>query len=141
MSGGRVYWIDRCLGSEIVPGALRAAGVEVRRYVDVYPDDPAVLDAVWIPEIAGRGWIAVTKDNEIRRNPVEIEALHRAKARHVFLAARKLTGEEQAGCLLEHWRTIDSVVTHKSPPLLVLVTRQNVQWLDGVRWRVAKRKR
>ena len=39
--------------------------------------------------------------------------------------------------MLEHWRTIDSVVAHKSPPLLSLVTRQNVQWLDGMRWRVA----
>jgi hypothetical protein len=141
VGGGRIYWIDRCLGSEIVPAALAAAGIQVRRYVDVYPDDPAVPDAVWIPEIAQRGWIAVTKDNEIRRNPVELAALHRARARHVFLGARKLTGEEQAACLVEHWKTIESVVAHKAAPLLVLVTRQAVQWLDGERWRIAKRKR
>jgi hypothetical protein len=97
VSAGRIYWVDRCLGSEIVPGALRAAGIEVRRYVDVYPDDPRVPDAIWIPEIARRGWIALTKDHEIHRNPVEIEALHRAGARHVFLAARKLTVRSRRG--------------------------------------------
>jgi hypothetical protein len=106
----------------------------------VYPDDPRVPDALWIPQIAANGWIAVTKDNEIRRNPVEIEALHRARARHVFLAARKLTGAEQAQCLIDHWPTIDSVVAHKPAPLLVLVTRQDVHWLDNRRWRIAKRK-
>ena len=52
-----------------------------------------------------------------------------------------MTGEEQAQCLIEHWRTIDSVVANKPAPLLVLVTRQGVQWFDDGRWRIAKRKR
>jgi hypothetical protein len=42
--------------------------------------------------------------------------------------------------MLQHWKTIDSVVASKRAPLIVTVTRL-VQWLDGQTWRVAKRKR
>jgi hypothetical protein len=52
-----------------------------------------------------------------------------------------MRGDEQADCLVHHWRTIDSVVASKPAPLIVTVTRVQVQWLDGQTWRVAKRKR
>ena len=50
----RIYWIDRCLGSEILPAALRVAGIEIRTYADLYPNDPKVSDHVWIPDVAQR---------------------------------------------------------------------------------------
>ena len=37
--------------------------------------------------------------------------------------------------------TIDSVVSSKRAPLIVIVTRAKVQWLDGNDWRVSKHKR
>jgi hypothetical protein len=57
-----VYWIDRCLGAEGVPSALRAIGVRIERYVDTYPTDPRVEDAVWIRQVTARGLVIVTKD-------------------------------------------------------------------------------
>jgi len=136
-----VYWVDRSLGAEIVPKALRAHGINIRTYVEIYPNEPKVRDEVWIPEITERGWVILTKDKEIRREPVEIEALRRVKARYICLSAGKMRGDEQAACLLHHWMTIDSLVINKRAPLLVTVTRTHVQWLDGDAWRVAKRKR
>jgi len=52
-----------------------------------------------------------------------------------------MRGDEQAACLLHHWKTIASVVASKPVPLIATVTRTHVQWLDGDKWRVAKRKR
>lgn len=141
MASATIYWVDRCLGAEIVPGVLRAAGVDVRTYEQLYPDDPRVADHVWIPEVAARGWVILTKDKNIRRSPVEIAAIQNARARYVCLSAARMRGDEQAACLLEHWNTIESVVRHKPAPLIVTVTRGHVQWLDGGSWRVAKRKR
>jgi len=43
--------------------------------------------------------------------------------------------------LLQHWKTIDSVVASKRAPLIVTVTRLQVQWLNGQTWREAKGKR
>lgn len=141
MAAGRVYWVDRCLGSNILPAALRAAGVDTRTYADIYPDDPKIQDSDWIPEVAGRGWVILTKDKNIRRLQVEVQALQQAKARYVCLSSANMTGDAQVDCLLHHWKTIDSVVGSKPAPLIVTVTRANVQWLDGENWRIAKRKR
>ena len=110
-------------------------------YEDLYPGDTTIEDQIWIPEVTARGWVILTKDKNIRRAPVEIEALRNADARYVCLTAGNMRGDEQAACLVQHWKTIDSVVHYKPVPLIASVTRTHVQWLDGDTWRVAKRKR
>jgi hypothetical protein len=136
-----IYWVDRCLGSETVPNALRAAGIELRLYADLYPARPKVPDTEWIPEVACRGWVILTKDKNIRRLPAEVQALRLAQARYICLSATNMRGDEQAACLLQHWKTIASVVASKPVPLIATVTRTHVQWLDGDKWRIAKHKR
>jgi len=44
---------------------------------------PAVLDMDWIPEVAGRGWVIVTRDNRIIENRNEIAAVRENKAKMV----------------------------------------------------------
>jgi hypothetical protein len=88
-------------------------------------------------EVAPSGWRVAASPLW----PVEIGAIQKANARYVCLSAGNLRGDEQADCLLQHWKTIDSVVASKRAPLIVTVTRLHVQWLDGRTWRVAKRKR
>lgn len=83
-----VYWIDRCLGADEVPDALRAIGVAVERYVDTYPTDPRVEDVVWIREITASGLVIVTKDKNIRRDAAERSVLETVGARYVCLAQR-----------------------------------------------------
>lgn len=136
-----VWWIDRCLGARIVPAALRAHGVDVRTYGQLYPSNDDVADVIWIPEVTRRGWVILTKDREIRRNPAELSVLRAANARYVCLSAKNMTGEQQAECLIQHWRTVESVVIHKPAPLIVAINRGGVQWLDGTDWRVARTKR
>lgn len=137
----RTYWIDRALGNR-VPDALAAAGVAIRRYSDTYPTQNDVEDARWIPDIARRGWVIVTKDQNMRRRPDEIEALLTSEAIYVCLAAGNLKGEQQAQLLLEHWRTLDGFIEQRGRgPLIVNVTREGVRWLDDDHWRPVKRKR
>lgn len=135
-----IFWVDRCLGTRVVPEALRDAGVAICTYADLYPHDPEVPDAAWIPEVTARGWIILTKDSAISRNPEELAALRRAKALYVCLAAKKMTGPQQAACLLHHWRTIEGLVTTRKPPVIVKVTGSHVQWHDGTTWRPVKLK-
>ena len=136
-----VYWIDRCLGADEVPDRLRAIGVSVERYIDTYPSDPRVDDQIWIREITARGLVIVTKDKNIRRDPAERAVLEAVGARYVCLASARLTGAQQADCLVSNWRTIDGVVRTRTPPVIVNVTRDGVAWHDGESWRKAKHKR
>jgi len=136
-----IYWVDRCLGTRVVPQALEHAGIEIRRYVDLYPNDAEVDDVVWIPEVTARGWIILTQDRAITRNWAEIEVLRRAKARFIALAAAGLSGPKQAACLLKHWRTVEGLLRTRKPPVIAKVLRSEVQWHDGKTWRRAKAKR
>lgn len=136
-----IFWVDRCLGAHVVPDGLRAAGIAIRTYVDLYPDDDDVADAKWIPEVTARGWIILTKDEAISRNPAEVSVLRRAKAIYVCLAAKGMTAPAQVECLLKHWRTIEGVVASRKPPVIVKVTRSDVRWHDGSEWRAVKHKK
>ena len=93
MADPLIYWVDRCLGKDTVPAALRAAGVSVTTYEDLYPGDTTIEDQIWIPEVTARGWVILTKDKNIRRAPVEIEALRNANARYVCLTAGNMRGD------------------------------------------------
>lgn len=136
-----IFWVDRCLGAHIVPDELRAAGIAIRTYADLYPTDDDVADAEWIPEVTARGWIILTKDEAISRNPTEVSALRRAKALYVCLAAKGMTAAAQVECLLQQWRTIEGVVATRKPPVIVKVTRTGVRWHDGSGWRPVKHKK
>lgn len=70
------FFIDRSLGSRDVPEALRAAGARVEVHDDHFDQDAE--DAIWLPEVGGRGWLVLTKDIRIRRHPLELSALMNA---------------------------------------------------------------
>ena len=133
------YWFDRCLG-RAAPDAFEREGFETHRYEELYPDEPDVADALWIPAVTARGWVIVTKDAAITRNPAEIAALRQASARFVCLAAQGMTGPDQIECLLRHWRTVEGQLRSRKPPVIVKVLRREVQRHDGGGWRRVKKK-
>jgi 3-methyladenine DNA glycosylase Tag len=47
-----------------------------------------VLDPDWIPEVAARGWLIVTRDSMIIQNPNEIAAVRENTAKMVALNQR-----------------------------------------------------
>jgi len=49
---------------------------------------PDVLDTEWIPQVAARGWLIVTRDSMIIQNRNEITAVRENKAKMVALNQR-----------------------------------------------------
>ena len=74
-----VFFVDRSLGGKLVPEALRAAGRSVAVHDELFASDTP--DTTWIPEVSQRRWVILTKDENIARNPLELEALLYAGAR------------------------------------------------------------
>lgn len=66
-------FIDRSLGRIQVPGLLRAAGLRLVTLAEHYgiPADETVADTAWLAEVGQRGWVALMKDENIRRNRAE----------------------------------------------------------------------
>jgi PIN domain-containing protein len=55
-------------------------------------ESPDVLDTDWIPQVAARGWLIVTRDSMIAQNRNEIAAVLENKAKMVALNHRVLSG-------------------------------------------------
>ena len=68
------FFVDRSLGSGLVPDALRQ---ENERGVvhDEQFGDQDTSDVVWLKEAGARRWVVLTKDARIRTNVLERSAL------------------------------------------------------------------
>ena len=76
-------FVDRSLGAHIVPGLLRAAGVVLTTMAEHYGEHPGqrLTDENWIAETARLGWLGFHKDDHIRRNLAEKQAVRDSGAR------------------------------------------------------------
>jgi hypothetical protein len=54
------FFLDRALQSYALRDALVALGARVEMHRDYFEEDAE--DAEWLPEVAGRGWVILSKD-------------------------------------------------------------------------------
>jgi hypothetical protein len=66
------FFFDNCLSKKIVDGLL-VFGEDVKHLRYEFPENTD--DTIWIPEVAKRGWIAISRDKHIRSKPAEMTAL------------------------------------------------------------------
>lgn len=116
-----VYFVDRCLGREVVPKGLREAGLRVEIHDDHFPAN--AKDTDWLPVVAARGWVVLTKDEHIRRRPLEREALLAAGARAFVLTARRLRGGDMANAFVRARRRMEALLRDRPEAFIAGVTR------------------
>lgn len=75
-------FIDRNSGGKSFRGLISAKGISVRLHDEEFTDKKTD-DAVWMAEIAKRGWIMITGD-DVGRNYLFLERLKRSDAQ-VFI--------------------------------------------------------
>lgn len=76
----------------------------------------------WLPAVGAQGWIVLTKDKNIRRNVLEIEAILNAGVRAFVLTATELRKEQQAEILLKAMPKI-SRLSRQRGPFIFNITR------------------
>lgn len=114
------FFLDHQIGRYVVAEALRDAGARVETHLDHFVHDAP--DTEWIPEIGRRDWVLITKDKNIRRNPLERMAYMSSGVRGFVVTAGNLKGEELAALLVRH---LDGMVrrAHGRPgPLLFAIS-------------------
>jgi hypothetical protein len=82
-----VYYLDHNFAGKRIPALLREAGLEVRVHRDYYP--PNCTDDVWLPAVAARGWVILTKDKKIRYRSNELAAVKVSGAKVFVLVAKQ----------------------------------------------------
>jgi len=91
------FFLDYQIGRYLVAEALRAAGASVEVHIDHF--DQAAPDIEWIPEVGRRDWVLITKDENIRRNPLERAAYEDARVRGFVVTGKDMSGRDLANLL------------------------------------------
>ena len=78
--------------------ALRAAGFDIRVHDDLFPQ--GTQDVEWLREVGAQRWVVITRDDRIRYNQLEREAVLAAKLRFFSITSSSLTGDEAGELIL-----------------------------------------
>lgn len=87
-------------------------------------------DRHWIPEVAGRGWLIVTRDSRIQDHRAEIAAVRSSGARMVALSGREAINTwAQLELVMTQWRAIEAA-TDEAGPFIYAATRSRLRPID-----------
>jgi hypothetical protein len=110
------------MGGLLVAQALRAADPEITvvAHDDVFPQDTP--DEDWLPLVGERQWILITKDQKIRKHPLQKRALLAARVRAFFFTGGNITGPEMAEIVSAQLPSILKLAAATSAPFLARIT-------------------
>lgn len=120
------FYIDADIrGLGIVLGDLRSdvtfpgdqgAPIHKRQRLPCPISSPDVLDTDWIPEVARRGWLIITRDSKIMENRNEVQAVRENEAKMVALNQQDArTKWGQLEVFMTQWRAIDALTSEPGP--------------------------
>jgi PIN like domain len=116
---GLVYYLDANLDGPELVERLREGGMPCEPHRAHFAPD--ARDDAWIPAIASRGWIIVTRDFAIKRRPNEREAWSTARATVIMIRGEKLSAEDMSKLLLAahaHGR-LDNYIAKRTAPMIL----------------------
>ena len=115
------FFLDRQIGRYVVASKLRTAGAVVEVHDDHFHQ--STPDLVWIPDIAARGWVLISKDQNLRRNPLERAAYQTHRLRGFIVTGKDMSGHELAALLLDCLPQMRRKVARAAGPVLYTISR------------------
>lgn len=119
-----VFFVDRSLGRRVVAQTLRDAGAQVEVHDDHFAQETTDVD--WIIGAGQRGWIVLSKDEQIRRNPLEREAVQRGRVKAFFLTQQGLSGPEMGEIFVKALPGMVRRTVRQAGPFIFTVSRSGV---------------
>ena len=115
------FFLDHQIGRYQVAQALRAQGARVEVHLDHFHGDMPDVD--WIPRVAGMNWILITKDQNIRRNPLELAAYRASKLRGFVTTGKDMNAQELGDLLTRCLHGMVRRTAGRPGPLLFTISR------------------
>jgi hypothetical protein len=110
--------LDNC---QPILDALLGNDVQYRRHRDHFLR--GTPDEVWLPFVAERGWIVLTKDKRNRYNEIERDAVRRHRVREFYFGSGNFNGAEMAEAILRAVPQMKELTRTYNAPLVGSVTR------------------
>jgi PIN domain-containing protein len=115
------FFTDRDLG-KIVPRILRENGLTVERYCDHF-QEKSVADTEWLSFAARNQWIAISHDDNIRRDPITVSTIMKESGR-LFIVRGVLSSAELADLFLGALQAVRSVIARSRDQAFIAVVRR-----------------
>ncbi|GAA0322348.1 hypothetical protein NE235_04375 [Actinoallomurus spadix] len=120
---GLRFFLDRGLGSRIVPQALREAGWVLETMDERYgkSESKYIEDTRWIEEATLIGDILLCKDVAIAHNPLEAQVVYMSSAKVFGLSNANIVGRTMADWFLANEaRIIDAALKAEGPYIMAV---------------------
>ena len=114
-----ILFLDRNLGKHIIADRLRSAGMKVEVHDNHLPPDAP--DEDWLALVGRMGWVALTKDKNIRYRTAELESIRSNAARIIVIRAKNATGSDIAELLVKGRRRIARFVAKTVAPFVAAI--------------------
>lgn len=114
-----IFFVDRSLGKRQVAAALSSVGALVEIHDDHFATD--ALDTEWLPEVARRNWIILTKDEKIAYRTLEQVAIAQSNARVFVLVSGNLSGLEMGQAFGKALTAMERFVEKHPSPFMAKV--------------------
>ena len=125
-----VLFIDRCAWSQRLGDALKELGAPFIVHHDKFhPNGP---DEEWLELVGREGWIALTRDKNIRRKPNEIAAYRRYKVIGFVLASGNASAADTAALVTRLYPKIIRKAKAVKPPAMFSITLAGT--ISQIRW-------
>jgi hypothetical protein len=111
-----VFYLDESIYSRHLADAMREAGSNV-----VTPYDgglAGMTDESWLAAIGPRRWLALMRDQNIRRRPLERQALVAAKVGAFVCIAGEATAEETAIAVISLLKKMVNIASSERRPFI-----------------------
>ncbi|OBJ49546.1 hypothetical protein A9W95_25620 [Mycobacterium sp. 1423905.2] len=135
----RFYFDADILGLAHVVCALRPdctfpgdKGKKIKRHIrgECIVRETKTPDREWIPIVASRGWVAITRDADIQNHLSLLQLVQEFQLRLVTLTGSDAgTPSRQLGIVIPQWRNIESLVDRHGP-LIIAATRTGFRHVD-----------
>jgi predicted nuclease of predicted toxin-antitoxin system len=109
----KCFFFDNNVSKKIVEG-LKAFGEEVVHLQDKFPEDSA--DIEWLQYVGEKGFVLITRDERVRRNPAEMAAIRKFKVATFFLGGSHLDRCKLIQQVVRNWPRIKELSGRTQPP-------------------------
>lgn len=103
---------------------LENAGFVVKVHDNHFRPDEA--DNVWLASCGQKGWIVITPDKRILKDPLSMSAIGANKGRVFFLPKNNKNPQVWAPILISCWEQIQRTLSTRTPPFIANISPNGV---------------
>ncbi len=125
-----VFFVDRSSGKGSFVEGLKELGLNIEKHDDHFPQ--TALDFEWISKCGEMNWVVISRDKNIKKNPLEREALIRAGIATFFFTSGEITNQQKIEFFTASLKQIAKIVINQPRPFVARINRDGTAkiWIN-----------